>query len=214
MFEPPAGKWGQAGSVHNGHLDRACSTYGYLLCNLGKSHKELHLPPRFVCDLLHRREQILHHRAAAEILFGGNQHPCVEIELPVVAFESHSCDAPERSETLIGVVWRVRGKVSCYLPAFFAIRFAVFFTTFLAVFLTSLFVVFLVGFFVVLVAFLAAFFADFRTGRFFASRLFISLMTAFSIRLARLVALALVVFLAAIPVPFRVMVWVMNAGKA
>jgi hypothetical protein len=61
---------------------------------------------------------------------------------------------------------------------------------------------------------LAAFFAGFRAGRFFASRLFISFMTAFSIRLARLVALALVVFLAAILVPLGAVVWVMKPQKA
>jgi len=82
-------------------------------------------------------------------------------------------------------------------PTFLAIRAAVFFTTFLAVFLIILFVVFFVGFFFARVAFLAAFCAGFRAGRFFSSIFIISSMTAFSIRLARLMSF-LVVFLAAI----------------
>ncbi len=51
---------GQACGVHNGPVATRLA--------------DLHLPPRLVRDLLHRRQLILHHRAEAEIYFRRDPH--------------------------------------------------------------------------------------------------------------------------------------------
>ena len=49
-------------------------------------------------DLLHRREQILHYRAAAEIDFGRDNHAGRDPELFAIAFEVRRIQPHQRSK--------------------------------------------------------------------------------------------------------------------